>query len=249
MLNKVLLIGNVGQDPEVRYLDGNNGNGGNAKVATIRLATSERYRDRNGEQRENTEWHSVVAWRNLADLAENFIKKGTQIYVEGKIRSREYTDQTGAKKYTTEITAKVTADDLAFRIFLRGFDEKEPIVVTDLEHISMFPKDTWKGRENGMRADLAQALCDLKPGRLLKLIKHFRIQCLSGSRGMPYGAQIVLRQIDDHCVGSILIRRILLPGNRGFRLRHGFCCACRDRKHHRQSYQNGKDPFFHISLH
>jgi single-strand DNA-binding protein len=105
MLNKVLLIGNVGQDPEVRYLDGNNGNGGNAKVATIRLATSERYRDRNGEQRENTEWHSVVAWRNLADLAESFIKKGTQIYVEGKIRSREYTDQTGAKRYRTEIIA------------------------------------------------------------------------------------------------------------------------------------------------
>ena len=105
MLNKVLLIGNVGQDPEVRYLDGNNGNGGNAKVATIRLATSERYRDRNGEQRENTEWHSVVAWRNLADLAENFIKKGTQIDVEGKIRSREYTDQTGAKRYRTEIIA------------------------------------------------------------------------------------------------------------------------------------------------
>ncbi len=105
MLNKVLLIGNVGSDPEVRYLDGNNGNGGNAKVATIRLATSERYRDRSGEQRENTEWHNVVAWRNLADLAENFIKKGTQIYVEGKIRSREYTDQTGAKRYRTEIIA------------------------------------------------------------------------------------------------------------------------------------------------
>ena len=105
MLNKVMLIGNVGQDPEVRYLDGNNGNGGNTKVATIRLATSERYRDRNGEQRENTEWHSVVAWRNLADLAENFIRKGTQIYVEGKIRSREYTDQTGAKRYRTEIIA------------------------------------------------------------------------------------------------------------------------------------------------
>ena len=106
MLNKVLLIGNVGSDPEVRYLDGNNnGNGGNAKVATIRLATSERFRDRSGEQRENTEWHNVVAWRNLADLAENFIRKGTQIYVEGRIRTREYTDQTGAKRYRTEIIA------------------------------------------------------------------------------------------------------------------------------------------------
>jgi single-strand DNA-binding protein len=106
MVNKVLLIGNVGSDPEVRYLDGNNnGNGGNAKVATIRLATSERFRDRSGEQRENTEWHNVVAWRNLADLAENFIRKGTQIYVEGRIRTREYTDQTGAKRYRTEIIA------------------------------------------------------------------------------------------------------------------------------------------------
>ena len=106
MLNKVLLIGNVGSDPEVRYLDGNNnGNGGNAKVATIRLATSERFRDRSGEQRENTEWHNVVAWRNLADLAENFIRKGTQIYVEGRIRTREFTDPTGAKRYRTEIVA------------------------------------------------------------------------------------------------------------------------------------------------
>ena len=105
MLNKVLLIGNVGSDPEVRYLEGNNGNGGSAKVATIRLATSERFRDRSGEQRENTEWHNVVAWRNLADLAENFIRKGTQIYVEGRIRTREFTDQTGAKRYRTEIVA------------------------------------------------------------------------------------------------------------------------------------------------
>jgi single-strand DNA-binding protein len=105
MLNKVLLIGNVGSDPEVRYLEGNNGNGGNAKVATIRLATSERFRDRSGEQRENTEWHNVVAWRNLADLTENFIRKGTQIYVEGRIRTREFTDQTGAKRYRTEIVA------------------------------------------------------------------------------------------------------------------------------------------------
>ena len=70
-LNKVMLIGNVGQDPEVRYLESNPQNpGGNAKVATIRLATSERYRDRNGEQRENTEWHNIVVWRNQADVVE-----------------------------------------------------------------------------------------------------------------------------------------------------------------------------------
>lgn len=98
-LNKVMLIGNVGRDPEVRYLEGN------AKVASFTLATTERYRDRSGETRENTEWHNIVAWRMLADTAEKFIKKGTQIYVEGRLRTREWTDQTGAKRRTTEIMA------------------------------------------------------------------------------------------------------------------------------------------------
>ncbi|MCM1177631.1 MAG: single-stranded DNA-binding protein [Clostridium sp.] len=101
-LNKVMLIGNVGQDPEVRYLDGN---ASNAKVASFRLATTERYRDRNGEMKENTEWHSVVAWRNLADIIEKYVKKGTQLYVEGRIRTRSWDDQGGNKRYTTEILA------------------------------------------------------------------------------------------------------------------------------------------------
>ena len=99
-LNKVMLIGNVGRDPEVRYLDGNSGN---AKVATFTLATTERYRDRNGETRENTEWHNIVAWRGNADVAERFIKKGTQLYIEGRIRTRSWDDQSGNKRYTTEI--------------------------------------------------------------------------------------------------------------------------------------------------
>ena len=104
-LNKVMLIGNVGKDPEVRYLDGNNNpNSGNTKVATFTLATTERYRDRNGELRENTEWHNIVAWRNSADVAEKYIRKGTQLYIEGKLRTRSWTDQTGNKRYTTEIT-------------------------------------------------------------------------------------------------------------------------------------------------
>ena len=103
MLNKVMLIGNVGRDPEVRYLDGGAQGGANAKVASFTLATSERFRDRSGETRENTEWHNIVAWRNLADLAERFIRKGTQIYVEGRLRTRSWTDQTGAKKFTTEV--------------------------------------------------------------------------------------------------------------------------------------------------
>ena len=97
-----MLIGNVGRDPEVRYLDGNSGN---AKVATFTLATTERYRDRNGETRENTEWHNLVAWRGNADVCERFVKKGTQLFIEGRIRTRSWDDQTGNKRYTTEIIA------------------------------------------------------------------------------------------------------------------------------------------------
>ena len=100
-LNKVMLIGNVGREPEIRYLDGNNGG---TKVATFTLATSEKYRDRSGELRENTEWHNIVAWRNSADVAEKFVHKGTQLYIEGRLRTRSYTSQDGSKKYTTEIT-------------------------------------------------------------------------------------------------------------------------------------------------
>ncbi len=102
-LNKVMLIGNVGKDPEIRYLDGNNPNQGATKVAQFTLATTERYRDRNGELRENTEWHNIVAWRNSADVAEKFIRKGTQVYIEGKLRTRSWTDQTGNKRFTTEV--------------------------------------------------------------------------------------------------------------------------------------------------
>ena len=101
-LNKVMLIGNVGKDPEIRYLDQNSPQS-NAKVASFPLATSERFRDRNGEVRENTEWHNIVAWRNSADVAERFVKKGTQLYIEGRLRTRSWTDQTGAKHYTTEV--------------------------------------------------------------------------------------------------------------------------------------------------
>ncbi len=101
-LNKVMLIGNVGRDPEVRYLDGQNGN---AKVAQFTLATTERYRDRNNELRENTEWHNIVAWRGNADVCEKYVRKGTQLYIEGRIRTRSWDDQNGNKRYTTEIVA------------------------------------------------------------------------------------------------------------------------------------------------
>ena len=100
-----MLIGNVGRDPEVRYLDGGaQGANGGAKVATFTLATTERYRDRNGELRENTEWHNIVAWRNSADLAEKYIRKGSQGYIAGNLRTRSGTDQSGQKRYTTEVT-------------------------------------------------------------------------------------------------------------------------------------------------
>jgi single-strand DNA-binding protein len=103
-LNKVMLIGNVGNDPEVRYLENNpQSSGPNPKVATFRIATTERYTDRSGNRQENTEWHSIVAWRSSADFAEKFIHKGSQVFVEGRLRTRQWTDQSGANRYTTEV--------------------------------------------------------------------------------------------------------------------------------------------------
>ena len=101
-----MLIGNVGRDPEVRYLDQGAAQAGQStKVATFTLATTDRYRDRSGELRENTEWHNIVVWRQLADVSEKYIRKGSQVYIEGHIRTRSYNDQQGQKKYITEIVA------------------------------------------------------------------------------------------------------------------------------------------------
>lgn len=99
MINKVILVGNVGKDPELRHLDNER------TVARFSLATSESYKNKNGEKITNTEWHNIVAWRGLAELAGKYIKKGTQIYVEGKIRYRSWDDKDGNKRYTTEIDA------------------------------------------------------------------------------------------------------------------------------------------------
>ena len=99
-LNRALLIGNVGNDPEIRTI------GNNDKVASFRLATTERYKDRNGEVKENTEWHQVTAWGKMADIVEKFVKKGSQVYVEGKITTRKWTDKDGNDRYTTEIRAE-----------------------------------------------------------------------------------------------------------------------------------------------
>ncbi len=99
-VNKVILIGNLGADPEVRTLE----NG--VKVARISIATTEVYKDKNtGERRENTEWHRVVLWRRLAEIAETYIKKGHKVYLEGKLQTSSY-DENGITKYSTDIVAQ-----------------------------------------------------------------------------------------------------------------------------------------------
>ncbi len=96
-VNKVILIGNLGADPEIRHLQ----NG--VSVANFRIATSETYKDKNtGEKREQTEWHSIVAWRGLAEITEKYLKKGSKVYVEGKLRTRKW-EKDGIDRYTTEI--------------------------------------------------------------------------------------------------------------------------------------------------
>lgn len=100
MINKVILVGNVGADPEVRTLESG------VKTARVRLATSERYFNRETQQAtEHTEWHTITLWRNLADVVDRFVRKGSQIYIEGRLRTREWTDQSGNKRYSTEIQA------------------------------------------------------------------------------------------------------------------------------------------------
>ena len=98
-VNKVILVGNVGKDPEVRYVDQN------TPVANFTLATTERgYTTQSGTTvPERTEWHNIVVWRGLAKVVENYVRKGTSLYIEGKIRTRNWTDQNGATRYTTEI--------------------------------------------------------------------------------------------------------------------------------------------------
>jgi single-strand DNA-binding protein len=99
-VNKAIIIGNLGKDPEVRMLE----NG--VKLARFTVATSESYQDKSsGERKEITDWHNIVVWRGLADIAENYLKKGMKVYIEGKIKSRQYQDETGATRYTTEIVA------------------------------------------------------------------------------------------------------------------------------------------------
>ena len=100
MINKVILVGNVGLDPEVRALESG------AKVARVRLATTERYFDKQtNEAKELTEWHTVTLWRGLADVVDKYVHKGSQLYIEGSLRTREWTDKDNQKRYATEVVA------------------------------------------------------------------------------------------------------------------------------------------------
>ena len=96
-LNKVILVGNLGRDPEVRSTQSGD------KVANLNIATSERWRDRDGNNQEKTEWHRVVLFGKIADVAERYLRKGSKVLIEGKLQTRKWTDQNGQDKYTTEI--------------------------------------------------------------------------------------------------------------------------------------------------
>ena len=99
-INKVIIVGNLGKDPEVRYTTDN------SAIANVSIATTDRYKDKaTGEQKEITEWHRVVFFNRLAEIAGEYLKKGSQVYIEGRLRTRKWTDQSGVDKYTTEIIA------------------------------------------------------------------------------------------------------------------------------------------------
>lgn len=99
MVNKVILVGNLGRDPELKYT------AGGQAVATLNLATSRRFKDRDGNQQEQTEWHRIVAWGRTAEVVNQYARKGRQLYVEGRLQTRQWEDRDGHKRYTTEVVA------------------------------------------------------------------------------------------------------------------------------------------------
>lgn len=119
-LNQVQLIGAVGNDPEVRTLQGG------AKVASFHIATTERYKDRDGNPKEQTEWHNITAWNGKADFVEKYVKKGNNLFISGKLTTRQWTDQSGNKRYTTE----VVADNI--QMLDRKPKENKPVIDEDL---------------------------------------------------------------------------------------------------------------------
>ncbi len=100
-VNKVILLGNLGKDPEIRTLESG------TKLARISIATNDYFKNKSGESIERTEWHNVILWRQRAELAEKFLQKGSQVYIEGRLQTRQWDDKDGNKRYTTEIIADV----------------------------------------------------------------------------------------------------------------------------------------------
>lgn len=100
MINKAILIGNLGADPEIRYTQSG------TPVTTFNVATTERWKDKSGEQQEHTEWHRIVTWQRLAEICSEYLSKGTKVYIEGRIQTRKWQDQNGNDRYTTEIVAR-----------------------------------------------------------------------------------------------------------------------------------------------
>ena len=99
MVNKVILVGHVGKEPEIRHIDNN------MTVARFTLATNERWNNKDGTRTDHTEWHNIVMWRGLAEIAEKYVRKGSLLYIEGRLRLRSYDDKEGNKRYVTEILA------------------------------------------------------------------------------------------------------------------------------------------------
>lgn len=100
MINKAILIGNLGADPELRYTQSG------TPVASFRIATTERWKDKEGNPQEQTEWHNIVAWTRLAEICGEYLNKGSRVYIEGKLQTRKWQDQNGNDRYTTEIVAR-----------------------------------------------------------------------------------------------------------------------------------------------
>ena len=127
-VNRVILIGNLGKDPEIRTLESG------TKVANFPLATTESYKNRNGERTEHTEWHNIVLSRGLAEVSEKFLKKGNSVYIEGKLRTRNWDDQQGNKRYITE----VIADNMTM---LGGRRDESAEVVSESAEVETPPPD------------------------------------------------------------------------------------------------------------
>src|SRR5580704_11679513 len=128
-VNKVILVGNLGKDPEVRYLEGG------VAVANFPLATTEVYKNRSGDKVESTEWHNIVLWRGLAEVAEKLLKKGMQVYVEGRLKTRAWEDKDGSKKRATEIVG----ENLTILSRKAGTSENGETVSTTADDLEVSP--------------------------------------------------------------------------------------------------------------